>query len=133
MEIPWIQWLSPLLLRDQFKATTQCIMNWTATFEHNLKPPKTVAEAVGRLLLILEDAQKITLAAMTEGELFNLHFSLGLAIRNGFGLHDPGSQLIIDCGTADPDDASGLIISELWQSLKCSDLKKMVNAKGGSG
>jgi len=68
--------------------------------------------------MILDGEQKVALATMTEGDLIDLHFSLGLAIRNAFGLHKPGSKLLVDCGVTHPDDASGMIISELWRVLQ---------------
>jgi uncharacterized protein DUF6794 len=91
--------------------------NWPASFELNLQPPETVAEAVDRLMLILDDEQKRVLAAIAEDELIDLHFSLGLAIRNAFGLHEPGSKLLADCGVLHPDDGAGIIVRELWSKL----------------
>lgn len=79
--------------------------------------PETVVDAVKLLLSILNSEQKSNIAAMKEGDLIDLHFSLGLAIRNAFGLHDLGSKLIADCGVVHPDDASGVIVKELWKSI----------------
>ncbi|HEY8158204.1 MAG TPA: hypothetical protein VIF10_05805 [Methylobacter sp.] len=45
----------------------------------------------------------------------DFHFSLGLAIRNGFELHRPDSRLVIEYGTA--DDASLQMIHQLWKHL----------------
>ena len=113
--------------------------NWTALFEHTFKPPKTVAEAVDRLLEMLSDEEKMMVSlmdeedlfdpyfglalvmmnpSMKEDDLFNLHFGLGLAIRNAFGLHEPGSKLLASCGTSHPNDASWVIISALWRALQ---------------
>ena len=55
---------------------------------------------------------------MQEEDLMDLHFSLGMAIRNVFGLHEPGRKLLASCGVEHPDDASGVIISELWRELQ---------------
>jgi len=102
--------------------------NWSASFRHNFQRPETVDEAVDRLMLILDGEQKVALAVMREEDLVDLHFSLGLAIRNAFGLHVPGSKLLTSCNnaihpgasynTVDPDDASGVIIGELWRALQ---------------
>jgi hypothetical protein len=80
--------------------------------------PETVVEAVDRLMVILSNEQKVYLAAMQENDLIDLHFSLGLAIRNAFGLHAPGSKLLASCNkTTHPDDVSGVIIQALWIKL----------------
>ena len=69
-------------------------------------------------MTVLDGEQKLAIALMKEDDLFDLHFDLGLAIRNAFGLHEPGSKLLADCGMAHPDDASGVIITKLWGRLK---------------
>ncbi|WP_370869898.1 DUF6794 domain-containing protein [Methylobacter sp.] len=52
------------------------------------------------------------------------HFGLGMAIRNAFGLHEQGSKLLASCNNNElynsvhPDDASGMVILALWQSLQ---------------
>jgi len=79
--------------------------------------PGTVNDAVDFLMRILTDEQKNEIAALREDELFDLHFTLGLTIRNIFGLHDLGGKLVADCGTPHPDDAAGVIIKELWKKL----------------
>ena len=91
--------------------------NWSASFQHNFQPPETVVEAVDRLMMILDGEQKLALATMTEEDLIDLHFSLGLAIRNAFGLYGPGSKLLADCGVVHPDDAAGIIIQALRLKL----------------
>jgi hypothetical protein len=88
--------------------------NWTAYFLR-MPAPSTVDEAVERLIVILSDSDKRTLANTPEQDLIDLHFSLGLAIRNGFELHRPYSRLVIEYGTA--DDASMQIIYQLWKQL----------------
>lgn len=87
--------------------------NWLVSIENDTKAPETVSEAVDRLLLVLSDVQKAEIAAMKEDDLVNLHFGLGMQIRNAFGLHDQGSKLLADCGVVHPDDGAGVIIQEL--------------------
>ncbi len=72
-------------------------------------------------MAILDGEQKIALAVMREDKLINLHLSLGLAIRNAFGLHVPGSKLLASSGASHPDDASGMIINKLCSRLKDDD------------
>jgi len=84
----------------------------------NFELLETVDEAVERLMTALAGEYKVVLATMQEEELIELRFSLGMAIRNAFGLHEPGSKLLASCGVVDPDDASGVIIRELWRALQ---------------
>jgi len=79
--------------------------------------PETVTEAVDQLMIILTDDQKAEIAALREGELFDLHFTLGMAIRNAFGLHDLDSKLLADCGTKHPDDGAGVIVKKLCYTV----------------
>ena len=83
-----------------------------------LNPPETVAGAVDMLLGLLSVEEKFEIAVMPKDKLFDLHFGLGLAIRNAFRLHEPGSKLLASCGTSHPDDASWVIISALWRTLQ---------------
>jgi len=55
---------------------------------------------------------------MPEVDLITLHFGLGMEIRNAFGLHDLCSKLLSDCDEVHPDDASGVIIKELWGNCR---------------
>jgi hypothetical protein len=91
--------------------------NWTDLFQQHAKPPETVDEAVNRLMAILDGEQKVVIAAMREEDLIDLHFGLGMAIRNAFGLHEPGSKLLASCGVVQPDDASEMIVKMLWGNL----------------
>ena len=92
--------------------------NWADIFLKNTMPPETVDEAVELLMTVLEDRHKMLLAIMREDELIDLHFGLGLSIRNAFRLHDADSTLLRDCGSDNPDDTSAVIIKALWNKLK---------------
>jgi hypothetical protein len=72
-------------------------------------------------MMILDDEQKDFIAIMQEENLFNLHFSLGISIRNAFNLHANGNKLVVSCGAAHPNDASELIINKLWNRLNHGD------------
>jgi hypothetical protein len=91
--------------------------NWPDLFRQHARPPESLDEAVVRLMTILDEDQKAIIAAMREEDLIDLHFGLGMAIRNAFGLHEPGSQLLASCGVAQPDDASEMIVKMLWGNL----------------
>ena len=93
-------------------------INWTTFLEDSLEPPKTVPDAVNRLMTVLNDEQKVIIATMQEDELIDLHFSLGTDIRNSFDLHDQDSDLLKSCGSfVHPDDVSMVIINALWKKL----------------
>ena len=90
---------------------------WPDLIQKTIEPPKTITETVDRLLTVLDDEHKAAIAAMPQEELINLHFSLGMAIRNAFGFWDSNSPLLNSCEPMHPDDISDQIIHELWQRL----------------
>ena len=90
---------------------------YTGQFTKIIKTPNTVNDAIDLLMRILTAEQKNEIAVMQEDDLIDLHFTLGLAIRNAFGLHDLGSMLLADCETPHPDDGAGVIIKTLWDKL----------------
>jgi len=85
--------------------------------------PKTVDEAVQRLIANVPLKVKSEMAKMEESELIDLHFSFGAFIRNQFGLWSGNEDLLNDCRkvsgnpTLHPDDASTEIIRSLWKRL----------------
>jgi hypothetical protein len=89
--------------------------------------PRTVDEAVERLLANISLNDEILLATMTEDDLTDFHFSLGHRIRNEFGLWSGNDALLESCrimaGREDlhVDDASCVIIKSLWVRLKKED------------
>jgi len=80
--------------------------------------PRTVAEAVARLVLELSQAEKDEIAAKPDDELIELHFGLGVRIREDFGLHGDNPALFLSCGKTNEDDASMVIIRALWGRLR---------------
>ncbi len=86
--------------------------------------PETVEQAVGILIskMLLKD--KIHIAKMSEHELINIYQSLGSYIQNSFGLWAENERLLNDCriklekDDIHEDDASSLIIHELWKQLR---------------
>jgi hypothetical protein len=85
-------------------------MNFKNIVEH----PKTVDEAVNRLLVILTDDDKEQVKALPEDDFVLLHFSLGRDIRTAFGLNAGNTALL---GNLCADDSAMRIIEELWKKL----------------
>jgi hypothetical protein len=90
---------------------------WPDLIQRTIEPPKTIAETVDRLIMVLDDEHKLVIAAMPKEDLGDLHFSLGLAINNAFGFWDSRSPLLSSCKSMNPDDVSDQIIIELWKKL----------------
>ena len=94
------------------------------TDDEKVQYPKSVEEAVDLLIDKLSIREKYQIAKMTQDDLAGLHFSLGLGIRNEFGLWAGNKDLLESCASLvgqeiiHPDDASALIIKELWKKLR---------------
>ena len=86
--------------------------------------PKTVDDAIKRLIANMPLKFKVDLSKMDEGELVNLHFTFGVFIRNQFGLWNENTYLLNDCRKISgitfmhPDDSAAFIIEELWKRLR---------------
>jgi hypothetical protein len=83
--------------------------------------PKTVEEAVALLVGRLSDEDRSLLRSLPADELtWRLHFTLGMAIRNNFGLWGGSVDLLRSCGsdTMSADDASSVIIRVLRERLR---------------
>jgi hypothetical protein len=85
------------------------------------KWPKTVDEAVERLISELPLKEKTKISNMPEEELVTLHPMLGTYVRNRFGLWSGNKKLKSSCffvsGKKDlhEDDASAFIIRKVWE------------------
>ena len=101
---------------------------------HENPYPQSVQEAVDRLHANISLNDEILLAAMTEEDLTNFHFSLGHHIRNEFGLWSGNADLLESCriiaGKQDlhVDDASCVIIKALWVRLKKEDRLNLIES-----
>jgi hypothetical protein len=88
------------------------------------KHPKTVAEAVARLISLMPLKDRATLANMTAEEMVALDVSLGSYIRNSFGIWSENEHLLISCRAVSRNpslsakEASAVIIKKLWETLK---------------
>ena len=86
--------------------------------------PRTVEEAVDRLISELSLRDRTEIAKMLVEDLGGLHVSLGMYIRNEFGLWTGNGELLESCRVvsrdAGPhqDDASSVIVNELWKTLR---------------
>jgi hypothetical protein len=96
--------------------------NWPDLFQQHANPLETIDEAIERLMSILDDEQKAIIGTVREEDLIDLHFGLGMAIRNAFGLYAPDNKLKISFGPlTQADDISVEIINKLWSRLKYDD------------
>ena len=87
-------------------------------------PPKTVEEAVDRLINELPLKDKTTIANMAEDDLNALQTNLGHYIGSQFGIWSGNRELLDSCEIVSddvdlhPDFAPTIIIKELWKCLK---------------
>ena len=85
------------------------------------KWPKTVEEAVNRMIQEMSEEDRTRLKNTPEKDLIMYHFSLGMWVRNEFGLWQGNDELLKSCAKKDPlihpDDVSSIIIEELWNKL----------------
>ena len=94
----------------------------------NKNLPQTVEEAVNHLLADMSLNNEIHLATMKEDDLTDLHFSLGNYIRNISGLWTGNEALMESCRIVSRnqnlhvDDASMVIVTELWKKVKSSNI-----------
>jgi hypothetical protein len=86
-------------------------------------PPKTVNEAVDRLIEDLDLEDKVKIAKMDLDELVNLYSNLHPYFKNAFGLWPGNTELLESCRriSKEPvnneDDATVVIIGVLWKKL----------------
>lgn len=85
--------------------------------------PVTCDEAAARAIERLGPEGVERLRSLAKDELIELHFSLGLNIRNGFGLWDGNSALVDSCvktagATREPDSVSMAIITRAWEVVR---------------
>jgi hypothetical protein len=94
--------------------------------------PQTVEEAVESLISELPLKDKVATANMEEDELSALNLTIGAYIRRRFGLWSGNQELLASCRTISgnknlhEDDASAVIIKELWRRLRESYAMRIV-------
>ena len=80
--------------------------------------PRTVDEAVTRILSGMSEADKTCIRSTHKHHLITYHHDWGAGIRNSFGLWQGNEALKADCRTVFPDSASRVIIEAVWQRLQ---------------
>ncbi len=80
--------------------------------------PKTVDEAVTRLIDGMDDAERRMIRDTKKDGLIEFHHGWGTGIRNEFGLWKGNTNLLADCHAEHPDDASMVIIRAVWERLQ---------------
>lgn len=88
--------------------------------------PRTLDDCIAQLDRTIPDSTKAKISLMTEDEfLASSHFSLGLSIRNNWGLWKGSrlSRFFNEKGIYHPDDMSGIIICSYYRHLTKQDIK----------
>jgi hypothetical protein len=83
-----------------------------------MKYPRTVAEAVQTILSGMSQYEMNLMCGLTKDELASLHHTLGMRIRNEFGLWDDNYELLMSSGMVHPDDASRVILQAVWEAVR---------------
>ena len=97
--------------------------------------PKTIHEAVDRLIMELTLKDKVLIANMTYDELIDLNSNLGAYIRNAFRLWSGNLELMESCKfaikdkTINADSASFAIIDILWEKLRKTHRLKVIKRR----
>ena len=94
--------------------------------------PRTVDDAVDRLVSEVPLKDKILIAKMDNDELHVLDKTLGTYLLNNYGLQLQGGELMKDCRyfaknrDLEPDEAPALIIEEFWKQVRETHLPRVV-------
>ena len=106
-----------------------------STKDYAKKPPvlpRTMHEAVDRLMSELSLKDKVIIANMTYDELVDLNSNLGAYVRNAFRLWSGNLELMESCRfavkdkTINEDGASFAIIDNLWEKLRKTHKLKVI-------
>jgi hypothetical protein len=95
-------------------------------------PPKTVDEAVDRLISDLDLKDRIKIASMSLDELVNIHSALHIYFKNAFGLWSGNTELLADCRSISKEpiynehEATIVILGVLWQKLQGTHTLRVV-------
>jgi hypothetical protein len=123
----------PAIYNDVFKILDMAYKIHTVDQIRNVeKLPKTVDEAVDKLITDLPLKDKTTIAKMAEKDLMTLQITLGSYIGSEFGVWTGNAELLYSCKRAsgdthiDPDHAPTVIIEKLWKRLRESHRLRVV-------
>ena len=95
-------------------------------------PPKTVDEAVDRMMSELDLESKVKIANMDLNNLASVHFELHVYFKNAFGVWHGNKELLADCRAMsgepirDEDEATFVILKALWEKLRGTHTLKVV-------
>lgn len=87
-------------------------------------PPKTVDEAVDRLIADLDLSDQVKIAKMDLDDLVYLHSNLHLYFKNAFGMWSGNTELLESCRSISKEpvrnetDAAVVILVVLWKKLR---------------
>src|SRR5512143_1032332 len=96
-----------------------------------MKKPEAVDEAVDRLMSEMKLQALMKLAKMPEDDLVNLHFTVGMWIRNNF-VYPRNDKLLQSCREVSRDkylhfaQLHMVVIRELWKKLQETHKLKVV-------
>ena len=81
--------------------------------------PKTVSEAVDRLLSVISAEHKASIRGMRKKELIRFHHTWAAGIRNAYGLWDSNEALLstLPSSKRHADAASMVIMEAVWERL----------------
>jgi hypothetical protein len=94
--------------------------------------PKTVDEAVARILSTLSEEDRRHVKETPKEKLIRFHHGWGMSIRNSFGLWRGNAALLADAKKGHPDGASMVIIEAVWSRLQTGP-NKSPQHNAGSG
>ena len=107
-----------LVLNGCYKPQLPPRAHYVPTEAERIAWPKTVDEAVTRLLGDIKGGDKARVRDTKKEDLILFHHGWGTGIRNEFGLWRGNTNLLADCHAQHPDDASMVIIKAVWQKLQ---------------
>lgn len=100
--------------------------------EKALLPPKTVNEAVERMLSYLDLESKVKIANMDLNNLARFHFELHVYFKKTFGVWHENKELLADCRATsgepirDEDEARFVILKAVWEKLRGTHTLRVV-------
>lgn len=106
------------LAADERKPAETSTDDATKLDEEKQSWPKTVDEAVARILSKMAEKEKQMVRDTPKEELIRFHHGWGTGIRNSFGLWRGNRALMDDCKAKHPDEASMVIIEAVWLRLQ---------------
>ena len=95
-------------------------------------PPKTVDEAVDKILNELDLESKVKIANMDLNYLTSVHFELYMYFKNAFGVWHGNKELLADCRATsgepirNEDEATFVILKALWERLRGAHTLRVV-------